>query len=147
MKLRVCWVGKTKEAAIASLTQEYVKRLSRYLPTETSETATEAALLKQAEKAAGRTPPALVLLDSRGRQMSSEELAQFLGDHQNRGTQALWFAVGPADGFSAEARKAASLQLSLGRMTLSHELARVVLLEQLYRAFTILQGHPYHRGN
>lgn len=147
MKLRVCWVGRTKDAAIASLTQEYVKRLTRYVPTETSETATEAALLKQVEKAAGRTVPVLVLLDARGRQMSSEELAQFVRDHQNRDTQALWFAVGPADGFSTEARSAATLLLSLGKMTLSHELARVVLLEQLYRAFTILQGHPYHRGN
>ena len=147
MKLRVCWVGKTKEAAIGSLTTEYVKRLGRYLPTETLEAASEAALLKQVEKAAGRTAPVLVLLDMRGREMTSEELAHWLEDHQNRGTQALWFAVGPADGFSAQARSAAAMQLSLGKMTLSHELARVVLLEQIYRGFTILKGHPYHRGH
>ncbi|HEU5451271.1 MAG TPA: 23S rRNA (pseudouridine(1915)-N(3))-methyltransferase RlmH, partial [Terriglobales bacterium] len=61
-------------------------------------------------------------------------------------TQVLLFAVGGADGFGSETRAAAGVQLSLGPMTLSHELARVVLLEQLYRALTILAGHPYHRG-
>ena len=87
------------------------------------------------------------MLDSRGKQLSSEELAQLIETHQTRGTQQLLFAVGGADGFSAEARKAAALQLSLGKMTLPHELARVILLEQLYRAFTILKGHPYHTGH
>jgi 23S rRNA (pseudouridine1915-N3)-methyltransferase len=87
------------------------------------------------------------LLDSRGKQLSSEELARFLDDHQSRGTQQLLFAVGGPDGFSVEARKAAAFQLSLGKMTLPHELARVILLEQLYRAFTILKGHPYHTGH
>jgi 23S rRNA (pseudouridine1915-N3)-methyltransferase len=57
------------------------------------------------------------------------------------------FAVGPANGFSEEARQEANLLLSLGKMTVAHELARVVLLEQLYRAFTILKGHPYHLGH
>ena len=147
VKLRVCWIGKTKEAAIQSLTAEYVKRLARYLPTETLEASGESALLAQLKKAPGRTQPLLVLLDAGGRQMSSEELASFLQQHQDRGTQALWFAVGPADGFSDQARAAASFRLSLGKMTLAHELARVVLLEQLYRAFTILHGHPYHRGH
>ena len=59
----------------------------------------------------------------------------------------LLFAVGPADGFTEPARNSSALVLSLGKMTLAHELARVVLLEQLYRAFTILKGHPYHLGH
>ncbi len=147
MKLRVCWIGKTKETAIQSLTAEYVKRLARYVSTETLEASSEPALLAQLKKAPGRAQAMLVLLDGGGRQMSSEELAEFLKQHQGRGTQSLWFAVGPADGFSDEARAAASLRLSLGKMTLAHELARVVLLEQLYRAFTILRQHPYHRGH
>jgi 23S rRNA (pseudouridine1915-N3)-methyltransferase len=79
--------------------------------------------------------------------MSSEELAVFVREHQDRGTQTLLFAIGPADGFADETRRAASHTLSLGKMTLPHELARVVLLEQLYRAFTILKGHPYHTGH
>ena len=89
----------------------------------------------------------LVLMDSRGKQFSSEEFARFLGDYQDRNPLPLVFAVGPADGFSDAARGAAQHTISLGRMTLAHELARVVLLEQVYRAFTILKGHPYHSGH
>jgi 23S rRNA (pseudouridine1915-N3)-methyltransferase len=151
VKLRIAWIqakpGKDKFPAIQSLTAEYLKRLTRFIPVETHELPTEASLFKQLDKTASRTAPVLVLLDSRGKQLSSEELAQFLGDHQSRGTQQLLFAVGGPDGFSAEARRAASFQLSLGKMTLPHELARVILLEQLYRAFTILKGHPYHTGH
>lgn len=143
MKLRVAWVGKTKERAIQSLTLEYLKRLSRYTPTESMELATEAALAKQLD----RPGQLLIALDSQGKQLSSEEVAQLLADHQNRGTQALLFAIGPADGWSPEMLQRATLKLSLGRMTLPHELARVVLLEQLYRGYTILKGHPYHLGH
>ncbi len=141
MKLKVGWIGRTKERSIAELTAEYVKRISRYVSTQSLELASEAALLKQAERAL------LIVLDSRGEQLSSEELARFIGEHQNRGTQTLLFAIGPANGFSDQARRAAAMQLSLGKMTLPHELARIVLLEQLYRAFTILKGHPYHLGH
>jgi len=88
----------------------------------------------------------LVLLDPRGQQLSSEELASLLEREQAIGT-ALLFAIGGSDGFSEDARRQAGFTLSLGRMTLPHELARVVLLEQLYRAFTILQKHPYHLGH
>jgi len=146
MKIKVAWIGKTKERAVQQLTAEYVKRIAHYSAIETLEFANDAALLRQAEKSFGRIPPVLLLLDPRGRQLSSEQFAALLREHQERGTQVLMFAVGGADGFGAEARQSASAQLSLGPMTLAHELARVVLLEQLYRAFTILAGHPYHRG-
>jgi 23S rRNA (pseudouridine1915-N3)-methyltransferase len=146
MTLRIAWVGKTKESAIQSLGAEYLKRLRRYVSTETHETSVESALLKLADKS-GRTAPILVLLDSKGKQLSSEELAAFLRDHQDRGTQELIFAVGPADGWSDVARQRANFTLSLGRLTLPHELARIVLLEQIYRGFTILAGHPYHSGH
>jgi 23S rRNA (pseudouridine1915-N3)-methyltransferase len=145
VKLRVAWIGKTKEASIQALTAEYLKRLTRYVPTESHELRSEAALMELV--AAERTRPFLVLLDSRGKQLSSEDLAEFVREHQDRGTQTLLFAIGPADGFGEESRRAASHTLSLGKMTLPHELARVVLLEQLYRAFTILKGHPYHTGH
>lgn len=143
MKLRVAWIGKTKERAIQSLTLEYLKRLTHYVPTESLELPSEAALGRQLEKPG----QLLVALDSAGKQMSSEELAQFLVDHQNRGTQALLFAIGPANGWTPETLNSAPVKISLGRMTLPHELARVVLLEQLYRAYTILKGHPYHLGH
>jgi len=148
VKLKVAWIGKTKQAGIQALTDEYVKRLSRYAETEVLTLKDEAALLALSHKA-GR-PQAkhtVVLLDSRGKQLSSEELAKFVGDYQDRNPLPLLFAVGPADGFSEEARQSAAWLLSLGKMTLAHELARVVLLEQLYRAFTILKGHPYHTGH
>ena len=146
MKLKVAWIGKTKEPAIQSLTDEYLKRLSRYVEVESSSLKDEEAILKLSASNA-RPRHTLVLLDGRGKQFSSEELAKFLGDYQDRNPLPLLFAVGAADGFSEETRKAATLVLSLGKMTLAHELARVVLLEQLYRAFTILKSHPYHTSH
>jgi len=144
VKLKVVWIGKTKSAAIKGLTEEYLERLSHYGDIEGAEMANEEALLKMV--ASSKTRPTLVLLDQRGRQLTSEELAEMLEAHQVRGTQSLVFAVGPADGFTQPTRHIANLVLSLGKMTLAHELARVVLLEQLYRGFTIIKGHPYHRG-
>ncbi len=147
MNLQIAWIGKTREPAIQSLTAEYMKRISRYLAATSHELATETALLKLANRASGRTAPVFILLDARGRQFTSEEFAELLRDQQDRGTQHLLFAVGPSDGFSHEARASADLILSFGKMTLAHELARVVLMEQIYRAFTILKGHPYHTGH
>ena len=145
MKIKIAWIGKTKDPAIQSLTTEYLKRIARYVEVEGLPLADEAALLKLRDKS--RPAPTLVLLDSRGKQLSSEEFAKFLENHQDRNPQPLVLAIGPADGFNDAARKAASNILSLGKMTLPHELARVVLLEQVYRAFTILKGHPYHGGH
>lgn len=147
MKLRIAWIGRTRSSPIQSLTAEYLKRLSRYAACEALELMSEAALLKLAETNTARTQPVLVLLDSRGRQLTSEEIANFLEYHQSHGTQELLFAVGPADGWSDPTRAAAKNILSFGKVTLPHELARVVLLEQLYRGFTILKGHPYHGGH
>jgi 23S rRNA (pseudouridine1915-N3)-methyltransferase len=147
VKLKVAWIGKTKEPAIQSLTNEYLKRLSAYADIAGVTLKDETAVLKLCARDARPTRHALVLLDSRGKQLSSEEFARFLGDYQERNPLPLLFSVGPADGFTDQARQAATLVLSLGKMTLAHELARVVLLEQLYRAFTILAGHPYHLGH
>ncbi len=147
MKLKVAWIGKTKEPAVQLLTDEYLKRLSRYAAVEGITLKDEAALLKLCERDARPARHVLMLLDQRGKQFSSEELAKFLGDYQDRNPLPLLFGVGPADGFSDQARQAATLVLSLGKMTLAHEIARVVLLEQLYRGFTILKGHPYHMGH
>ncbi len=137
-------MGRTKDAAIQSLTADYLKRLSYYADVEGMIVPSEAALLKLRERSRSWPSHSIVLLDARGKQLSSEELARFLEDHQSRNPQPLAFAVGGADGFSETARQSASFVLSLGKMTLSHEIARVVLLEQLYRAFSILKGHPYH---
>jgi len=147
VKLRIAWIGKTKEPAIQALTDEYLKRLRHYAEVDGVALRDEIALLKLCVRDARPARHALVLLDSRGKQLSSEELAKWIGDYQDRNPLPLLFAVGPANGFTDEARQAATLVLSLGKMTLAHELARAVLLEQLYRAFTILKGHPYHLGH
>ena len=146
MKLRIGWIGKTKEPAIDSLTGEYVRRLGGYVPVETTEFAGEEALLKSLSKSA-RTPPVLVLLDRAGKQLNSEQIADLVRDYQDGGSQELLFVVGPADGWTHAALTAADFKLSFGPITLPHELARVVLAEQLYRAYTILKGHPYHTGH
>ncbi|HEU5404430.1 MAG TPA: 23S rRNA (pseudouridine(1915)-N(3))-methyltransferase RlmH [Terriglobales bacterium] len=146
MRLTVAWVGKSKDAAISTLTAEYLKRLRRYLTVEGRELGDQAALLKLVCRP-GRTAPILVLLDSRGKQLSSEEFAEFVRGYRDRGSQEMIFVVGPADGWNEETRTQANALLSLGKMTYAHELARVVLAEQLYRAFTILAGHPYHCGH
>ncbi len=146
MKLKIAWIGKSKEPAIQQLSDEYLKRISRYTAIEGFTLKDEAALLKLCGREA-RPRHTLVLTDSRGKLFSSEELAAYMGEHLERNPQPLLFAIGPADGFTEEARRAASLVLSFGKMTIAHELARVVLLEQLYRAFTILKGHPYHLGH
>jgi 23S rRNA (pseudouridine1915-N3)-methyltransferase len=145
VKLTIAWIGKTKNPAIQSLTDEYLKRLRQFAEADGVSLKDEAALLKLCEVRGARRR--LVLLDSRGKQLSSEELAGFLLEHQDRNPTPLLFAIGPADGFSDELRRKADFVLSIGRMTLAHELARVVLLEQVYRAFTVLKGHPYHLGH
>jgi 23S rRNA (pseudouridine1915-N3)-methyltransferase len=147
VKIKVAWIGKTKEPSIERLTGEYLKRLRHYAEVEGVVFRDEAALLRLCSRDAHPARHNLVLLDSRGKQLSSEEFAEWIGNYQNRVSLPLLFAVGPADGFTDEARRAAVLVLSLSKMTLAHELARVVFLEQLYRVFTILQGHPYHRGH
>ena len=148
MKIKIAWIGKTKEPAIASLTDEYLKRIARYAHVEGIIIRDEADLLtKFGKDAKATTKSTLVLMDSRGKELSSEQFAKFLGDYQERNPLPLIFAVGGADGFSSESRSVAQDVISLGKMTLAHELARVVLLEQVYRAFTFLKGHPYHSGH
>ena len=142
----MAWIGKTKEAAIQTLTNDYLKRLARYSEVAGVSVNDEAAILALAQGERQRERHKLVLLDSRGKELSSEELASFL-EREQLHAQPLLFAIGGADGFSDEARRKAGLVLSLGKMTLPHELARVVVLEQLYRAFTILKNHPYHVGH
>ena len=153
MKIKIAWIGKTKEPAIQALTDEYLKRIARYVPVEGASLRDEAALLEMSRRGSGGKVGAsaakstLVLMDSRGKELSSEQFAKFLGDYQDRNPLPMVFAIGGADGFSDEAKSAAQNVISLGKMTLAHELARVVLLEQVYRAFTILKGHPYHSGH
>jgi 23S rRNA (pseudouridine1915-N3)-methyltransferase len=138
---------RSKSEAADRLIDEYVQRTARYASCTSELFDSEAGLLTWLDRQAGRTPAYAILLDSRGQQYSSEEFAGQIGRLRDEGTQRLVLAIGPADGWSPAAHKRADLLLSLGRMTLPHQLARVVLAEQVYRAFTILAGHPYHSGH
>ncbi|MGP8251775.1 MAG: 23S rRNA (pseudouridine(1915)-N(3))-methyltransferase RlmH [Terracidiphilus sp.] len=147
MQLTLAHIGSLagRKDEFEALTQDYLARCSAFLACRTQAFKTEASLLEWVGKQKGRTAAVTVLLDGRGKQMPSEALAAWLGRIRDDGAQHVVFAVGPADGWSEGARKSASMLLSLGPMTLAHALARLVIAEQIYRAFTILAGHPYHR--
>jgi 23S rRNA (pseudouridine1915-N3)-methyltransferase len=141
------------KAAYETLTRLYLDRTTSYIPTQTEAFPTEAAFLTwlTRPKTSTRVPVLPVFLDSRGRQLSSTELATWIGARRDQGTQHIVFAIGPPDGWSETTRELAishsGLLLSFGPITMPHELARLVLAEQLYRACTILAGHPYHSGH
>lgn len=142
---------KRSGGASAELLQGYLERASRYAPCSHRGFASEAPLLDFLRAAAGRTRPLLLLADSRGQQVSSEELAGMVGRALEDGVQMLVLAIGPADGWSAAAlefvRAEGGRTIGFGRITLPHELAAVVAAEQIYRALTIRAGHPYHSGH
>jgi 23S rRNA (pseudouridine1915-N3)-methyltransferase len=138
---------RAKSDAAATLASDYLTRASRYLPCEAQTYASESDLLTALDKQSTRTTPVLILLDSRGKQLTSEAFAGHLGRLRDSGTQSLTLAIGPHDGWSPAAHARASLTLSLGLITLPHELARAVLAEQIYRALTILANHPYHSAH
>ncbi len=129
----------------AAAVEDYLERCSGFVPAAAEGFRSEAALLERVTKQKGRV--VLVLLDSRGRQMTSEAFAQWLGARRNEGVREIVFAVGPADGWTDATRNRAAMLLSLGSMTVAHGLARLVMAEQIYRAVAILTGHPYHRGH
>jgi 23S rRNA (pseudouridine1915-N3)-methyltransferase len=133
--------------SLDGLTHRYLERCSTFARCQSEVFRSEDGFLDWLERQHSRVPALAVLLDSRGRSMTSEAFAAWLGAARDAGAQHIVFAVGPASGWSDAARKRASLLLSLGPMTLAHTLARLVLAEQVYRAFTILSGHPYHTGH
>jgi len=151
MRLTLAHIGPSTPAKDISdgMVQDYLRRSSGVLRCETQAFRSEKAFLEWLASQTGRTETQVLMLDGRGQQMSSEELAVWLGKRRDEGAQHVVFAVGPADGWSDGARaegKRRGRLLSLSAMTLAHSLARLVIAEQIYRACTILTGHPYHRG-
>jgi 23S rRNA (pseudouridine1915-N3)-methyltransferase len=151
MKISLAYVSprrsRTKSEVTDRLFADYIERAARYIPCDSQLFDSEAAVLNWIDRQPGRTPAYAILLDSRGQQYTSEEFAAHIGRIRDDGAQRLVLAIGPADGWSPAARQRANLLFSFGRMTLPHQLARVVLAEQVYRALTILSGHPYHSGH
>jgi 23S rRNA (pseudouridine1915-N3)-methyltransferase len=153
MRIWIAAVGARPRESFDDLAQMYLDRIAPLLPGSSGKSTVDApvfrseqALRDAVERERTRTAPLVVLLDERGKPMNSETFAAWLGRERDEGRQLVIFAIGPADGWSAESRTRAGLLLSLGPMTMAHELARVVVAEQIYRALTILKGHPYHRS-
>ena len=140
MKLRLLMLGKTRRPELRAVLDDYVKRISRHSPIEINEVRDEAAAIKRLDADRAAT---VVLLDAAGKNLDSNAFAKWLAEHRDRGARELIFLCGDADGFPETLRQRARQELSLSAMTFSHELARVMLAEQLYRAFTILSGSPY----
>jgi 23S rRNA (pseudouridine1915-N3)-methyltransferase len=133
-------LGKTRRPELRAVFDDYIKRIGRSAPIEVNGVRDADAALKRLE--ADRAATA-ILLDAGGKPQDSESLARWLGEQRDRGTREIIFVCGDADGFPEPLRKRVTQKLSLGPMTYSHELARVMLAEQLYRAFAILSGSPY----
>ena len=150
MELILAHLGSSRantKDGFGTLTASYIERCRSMIPCQAMAFRTEEDFLGWLNRGQGRIPAMLVLLDSRGRQMASESFAAWIGKQRDQGARQIVFAIGPADGWSDEARRRAQLLLSLGPLTMAHALARLVLAEQLYRACTILAGHPYHTGH
>ena len=154
MRLHFVWIGKTKERHCAALVADYLKRLTRFTPCDVSELKEPSgfgderrAVTWEGEKilTAVARDDYVVLLDEQGRQFSSPVLAEFVGARQQASVKRLAFIIGGFAGVSAEVKQQANLLWSLSPLTLPHDLARVVLTEQLYRAYTLLAGLPYHK--
>jgi len=154
MRIRILWEGKTKDPHLRALQSDLVGRIEHFggLTVEELPSARKSGRRGKAGLSAGERDLlektlgcTRVFLDERGREWTSAEFAEWLGEQALRGTRELVFLVGGPEGFSAAFRKEADLLLSLSRMTLTHDWARSLLLEQIYRGFTILRGYPYPR--
>ncbi len=162
MRLHFVWIGKTKDRPCAALLADYLSRIARFTPSAVSELkepssshtgslsgkgAERRVVEQEGEKilAAVARDDYVVLLDERGRQFSSPALAEFIGARQQAGSKRVAFIIGGFAGVSDAVRHRADLVWSLSQLTLPHEIARAVVTEQIYRAYTLLAGLPYHK--
>jgi 23S rRNA (pseudouridine1915-N3)-methyltransferase len=153
MRVRIIWTGKTRDARIKALIDEYLERISHFARCEIVElresSANEgvAGIDKDSKRISDRLPSGAtaVLLDPLGTEWNSEELAAEVRRWENAGTKEVAFIVGGPRGVSPNLSQQVEKRWSLSRLTLTHEMARLVLLEQLYRAYTILRGLPYQK--
>lgn len=156
MKINIVCVGKIKESFYTDAVAEYAKRLSRFcdfriielpeFPTKSHSAAdVSASVKKESAKIAENLSGYVVLTDLGGKNLSSPELASFIGGKAVDGISEITFIIGGSDGVSDELKKKADFLLSFGRQTFPHQLMRVVLSEQIYRAFTIINNMPYHK--
>jgi len=146
MKIKFIWVGKTKDSNWKALQEEYLTRLSHFAKYEIveirdSDMESEGAKIIESFSKNGLN----CVLEPIAKQLGSGQLAEKIEHLQNLGTKEIAFIIGGADGLSREVVKKADFGLSLSLLTLTHEAARVVLIEQIYRAYTIIKGYPYQK--
>jgi 23S rRNA (pseudouridine1915-N3)-methyltransferase len=156
MKIHLIFVGKTRIPYLREGIEDFLLRLRRYQPVEVKIVRSERltrddqavrVVSKESERVASAVPnnSHLVVLDRLGSQMSSVSLARWWKRLENQGCRRLCFAVGGVLGFTDELRSQAQTLFSLSKMTFTHEMSRLILLEQLYRACTIMRGEKYHK--
>lgn len=154
VKIQLISVGRMQEAPLRELAERYMARIPRYMPFEavvipdlkTRTPNTEQQKLREGEAILARVAPGdfVVLMDERGKEFSSRELAEFIDRKAQTLSRNLTFIIGGPYGFSPAVYERADLKVALSRMTFTHEMARTLTCEQLYRAMTILRGEPYH---
>ena len=157
MQIRFLWIGKTKNPAIRSLIADYLERIRHLGPCEAMEARdiSKRSSLSSASRIEAEGEELLkhipaggrrVVLDEKGSQFASREFARWLESEQNHGARVLTFVIGGPEGLSRMVSDKSNLLLSLGKMTWTHEMCRVLLLEQIYRALCITRNIPYHKG-
>ena len=150
MKLHFLWVGKTKNRHWKALQEEYLKRLSRFARvniTEIKDKGRGETLENEGNRILEKLNHRsfVCLLDVKGRQLGSKGISKEIEKWQMRGIKEVTFVIGGAEGVSSAVVKRADFSLSLSLLTMTHEMARVVLVEQIYRAYTIIKGYPYQK--
>lgn len=150
MKFRFIWIGKTKDRNWKALQEEFLRRLSHFVKwelAELKESAPHEGPDIEGERILAALNPTTfaVLLDVKGEAITSPELADKIENWQNRGLKEVSFMIGGANGVSRRVAEKADISLSLSFLTFTHEMARTILLEQLYRAYTIIKGFPYQK--
>jgi len=152
MKLRVLWIGKTRDAHLNSLINDYIARIRRFLPIELAETKEARVDESKRLRAEGEkllssidSTDRVVLLDPAGKTWTSPQFAQFIGKHMREDARRLTFVIGGFSGVSDDVTRRADVRWSLTPLTFTHDLCRVLVLEQLYRALTIIHNHPYSK--
>ncbi|MEP6946400.1 MAG: 23S rRNA (pseudouridine(1915)-N(3))-methyltransferase RlmH [Acidobacteriota bacterium] len=150
MKFRFIWIGKTRDKNWVALQEEYLQRLSHFVRTEVVEVrdvAQHEGRELEGKRILDKLNPSsfVCLLDVTGKALTSQQLAGTVEGWQNRGHKDVCFVIGGADGVSVAVAERADFMLSLSFMTFTHEMARVIMFEQLYRAFTIIKGFPYQK--
>jgi 23S rRNA (pseudouridine1915-N3)-methyltransferase len=155
MKIKIYSINKTRENHILTGESEYLKRIKTHsnidlieLSPKIKTTNPDEIKVKEAEALLTTINDSefFIALDERGKNLSSVELSNFIADKMTQGRSAFSFAIGGAFGFHDSVRKRANLTLSLSNMTFPHQLARLLLIEQIYRAFSIMKGEPYHKA-